>query len=61
MLEMRLEKSKIVNHGIFIAAPAFILALDFYRTGLSWRIPVTLGMFVSAYVIGWIISRRKAD
>ncbi|MBF7014683.1 hypothetical protein QUC32_06715 [Novosphingobium resinovorum] len=58
---MAIEKSKILKMGIPLAGSTFILALECFRYGLSWRILATLGVFVGSYFLASIILGRKAN
>ncbi|MBO9725620.1 MAG: hypothetical protein J7530_14685 [Novosphingobium sp.] len=58
---MTVEKSKIVKLGIVFAGPVFIMVLEFYRYGLSWRILATLGVILAGYLLAAIILGRKAN
>ncbi|WP_155986418.1 hypothetical protein [Novosphingobium resinovorum] len=58
---MAVEKSKILKIGIVLAGPIFVMALEFVRYGLSWRILATLGVLVGGYFLASIILGRKAN
>ncbi|WP_146037259.1 hypothetical protein [Novosphingobium guangzhouense] len=58
---MAIENSKILKMGIPLAGSTFILALEFFRHGLSWRILATLGVLVGGYFLASIILGRKAN
>ncbi|QDK33501.1 hypothetical protein [Sphingomonas sp. IC081] len=58
---MSIKKSKIVKFGFVLTGAMFVLALEIYRHGISWRILATLGVFVGGYLFAAMILGRKAN